>query len=334
MERQASSTECWHDDVEAANAELRAAEAELERAKQRILAAERAVGVARRLKILIVGFGNFGQFMAKTFIRLGHHVIGQSRGDYAAEAAAIGASYTRDINQALEHDPHVVIFCTSVLSTAKVLEKFPKEALGGRLVVDVLSVKEYPKTLLLAEMPPSADILCTHPMFGPQSGKDGWQNLPFVYEKVRISSPRGAVVCTEFLRIWSDAGCRMVEMTCEEHDCHAAASQFITHTTGRILAELAPQTTPINTKGYESLLQLVANTTGDSFDLYCGLFYYNSFSKAQLEKLEDGLKRVKESLFAFEAEQMKEDGGPQVKWVLSTSGSNPDFSDKAGASQS
>ncbi len=33
--------------------------------------------------------------------------------------------------------------------------------------------------------------------------------------------------------------------------------------------------TDIDTKGYESLLSLVENTTNDSFDLYYGLFLYN-----------------------------------------------------------
>ena len=31
-----------------------------------------------------------------------------------------------------------------------------------------------------------SDILCTHPMFGPESGKYGWQGLPFLFEKTRI----------------------------------------------------------------------------------------------------------------------------------------------------
>ena len=31
----------------------------------------------------------------------------------------------------------------------------------------------------------------------------------------------------------------------------------------------------INTKGFESLLDLVENTAHDSFDLYYGLFMYN-----------------------------------------------------------
>ena len=30
------------------------------------------------------------------------------------------------------------------------------------------------------------DILCTHPMFGPDSGKGSWQGLNFMYEGVRV----------------------------------------------------------------------------------------------------------------------------------------------------
>jgi hypothetical protein len=41
----------------------------------------------------------------------------------------------------------------------------------------------------------------------------------------------------------------------------AQATQFITHTTGRMLAQLNPVSTPINTVGYESLLGLVGTTT-------------------------------------------------------------------------
>jgi len=51
----------------------------------------------------------------------------------------------------------------------------------------------------------------------------------------------------------------MEEMSCEEHDRHAAGSQFITHTIGRVLAQLKLKSTPINTKGYETLRQLVSD---------------------------------------------------------------------------
>ena len=70
----------------------------------------------------------------------------------------------------------------------------------------------------------------------------------------------------------------MVEMSCEEHDRIAASTQFITHTVGRILGSMDLAPTPIDTRGFQSLLNLVDNTTHDSFDLYYGLFMYNAVS--------------------------------------------------------
>ena len=44
---------------------------------------------------------------------------------------------------------------------------------------------------------------------------------------------------------------------------------------GRVLGEMGVKGTPIDTRGYQSLLSLVDNTTHDSFELYYGLFMYN-----------------------------------------------------------
>ena len=49
-----------------------------------------------------------------------------------------------------------------------------------------LRCQVFPKQLLLRELPPEVDVLCTHPMFGPDSGKGSWTGLNFMYEKVRI----------------------------------------------------------------------------------------------------------------------------------------------------
>lgn len=65
----------------------------------------------------------------------------------------------------------MVILCTAILSTEMVLRELPVQRLRrNTLFVDVLSVKEFPKRLLLTVLPPEVDILCTHPMFGPDSG--------------------------------------------------------------------------------------------------------------------------------------------------------------------
>ena len=40
---------------------------------------------------------------------------------------------------------------------------------------------------MLKLLPENCDIICTHPMFGPESGKNGWQGLTFLYERVRVT---------------------------------------------------------------------------------------------------------------------------------------------------
>lgn len=164
--------------------------------------------------------------------------------------------------------------------------------------MDVLSVKEFPRSLFHQKLPHDFDILCTHPMFGPESGKNGWKNLAFVYDKVRIGNEGLRFSrCEKFLNLFSSEGCKMVEMSCTEHDMHAAGSQFITHTVGRVLEKLKLESTPINTKGYETLLNLVENTSGDSFDLYYGLFMYNVNAMEQLERLDLAFESLKKQLF-------------------------------------
>ncbi|XAR66843.1 Arogenate dehydrogenase (NADP(+)) [Bertholletia excelsa] len=252
-----------------------------------------------KLKIAIIGFGNFGQFLAKTLVRQGHTVLAHSRSDYSAAAAELGVSFFSDADDLCEEHPDVILLCTSIISTEKVLRALPLQRLKrSTLFVDVLSVKEFPRNLFLQMLPLDFDILCTHPMFGPESGKHGWNGLPFVYDKVRIGLEESRVSrCEKFLDIFAKEGCRMVEMSCAEHDRHGAGSQFITHTTGRILEKLMLESTPINTKGYETLLDLVENTARDSFELYYGLFMYNKNAMEQLERLDLAFESLKKELF-------------------------------------
>ena len=87
------------------------------------------------------------------------------------------------------------MICTSILSTDKVLKSLPLQRLKrSTLFVDVLSVKEFAKDMFLRILPKDFDILCTHPMFGPESGKNSWKGLTFVYDKFRVGN-EGNDVC-------------------------------------------------------------------------------------------------------------------------------------------
>ena len=246
------------------------------------------------LTVGIVGFGTFGQFLARAFIKHQWRVVATSRTDYTAEAAAMGVEYCTDVDGFVQQRPDVVVLAVSILSFQDTVASFPWSSLPSScLVVDVLSVKLHPKKILLSSLPPHLSLLCTHPMFGPDSGKYSWKALPFMYEKVR---PLSLPLVERFLSLFSKEGCRMLEMSCEMHDAYAAGSQFITHTTGRVLSKLGCENTPINTKGYSVLLDLIANTCRDSWDLYKGLFHFNTHSRTQLEGFEKAFHSLKHEL--------------------------------------
>jgi arogenate dehydrogenase (NADP+) len=253
-----------------------------------------------RLKIAVVGFGTFGQFLARTLVAQGHTVLAHSRSDHSAAAASMGALFFSDPHDLCECHPDVVLLATSILSAESVVRSLPLHRLRrDTLFADVLSVKEFPKRLLLGLLPEEMDILCTHPMFGPESARAGWAGLPFMFDKVRVRDtvPARRARAEAFLDVFAQEGCRMVEMSCAEHDAHAAETQFLTHTVGRMLAALELRATPIDTRGYETLLRLVENTCSDSFDLYNGLFMYNNNSTELLNRLDWAMDAVKRRLF-------------------------------------
>lgn len=247
------------------------------------------------LAIGILGFGNFGQFLAKKFVSQNHSLSAWSRsaGRYHEAAQMLRVTLYSDLPSLLQTEkPDVLIVSTSILSFEQlVMEGIPKELVGNCLLVDVLSVKTLAKRVFTQAFKdfPQVDLLCTHPMFGPESAKRSWRDLPFVFEKVRIANLER---CHRFLDIFQHSGCEMVELSCEEHDEKAANSQFVTHFTGRVLKDLHLRQTGIDTKGFLSLLGLVENTCKDSDDLFVALFRHNPNAACTLSAIRDAVEGV------------------------------------------
>ncbi|GMI00870.1 hypothetical protein TrLO_g12153 [Triparma laevis f. longispina] len=292
---------------------------------------------SKPLRIAVVGFGRFGQFIAKSFSKTST-VIAVSRSDYSSVAKDMGVDYysLKDFDKVIEKGVDVVVLSTSILSFSSLLSSLlpPLRTIGGSqpstnypLIVDVLSVKSHPRRVMLESLPPHCDVLCTHPMFGPESGKNSWSNLNFVFEKTRLagktypdpqstlndpSSSMDAAFSIDrverFLSLFEEEGCNMVELSCEEHDRAAANSQFITHLVGRILGRQGLKPTPIDTKGFESVLQLIGSTNSDSFDLFYGLYKYNGNSMDTILKMKQAMEEVEAGLKLMEREDVNAPG--------------------------
>eukprot|EP01082_Thalassiosira_pseudonana_P005042 g4390.t1 g4390 contig15:923891-925077(+) len=301
---------------------------------------------SRPLTIGIIGFGRFGQFIGKSFTKYGN-VIGTSRSDYTKIAQDMNAKYIplSSLEEfVMEDDLDVIVVAVSIVSFEDTvrdlvphLKKRIEKTGSCPLIVDVLSVKEHARNILLQHLPEECDILCTHPMFGPDSAKHGWHGQTFVYERTRIDKVlldpskdydsegdflddqgvthgahensdahvEGMDRIERFLSIWEEEGCNMVSLSCKEHDAFTANSQFITHLMGRILGAQGLQATPIDTKGFQNVLKLIETTNADSFDLFFGLYKFNRNSMDTILKLKESMNDVVGKLLEMEG---KEDG--------------------------
>ena len=94
--------------MKAREAELRAQLAKVQREKAEVLS-------TKRLKIGIVGFGRFGQFLSTKFASYDHEIYGLSLSDRASEASKCGAKgcgrldSSDDVEAFFERKPDVVV---------------------------------------------------------------------------------------------------------------------------------------------------------------------------------------------------------------------------------
>jgi arogenate dehydrogenase (NADP+), plant len=221
----------------------------------------------------------------------------------------------------------VVVIAAPLIEFEDSISSLPVDALRGKLVVDTCVLSVHPKEVMLRSFGsfPDIDLLCSHPMMSASknalgsglplstvtANADGvandpftaaqptWDGLPFVYEKVRIADGRR---CERFLRIFSEARCRMVEMTAEQHDESIADAEFVTHLTGRLLVkkQLLPPT-PVVSKEYAALSDVTDMIAGDSFDLFFGMYKFNDRAKIYLAQMRDNLAALERQLAAKEA---------------------------------
>jgi prephenate dehydrogenase len=234
------------------------------------------------MQISVYGLGRFGAFWA-SILSESFQVKGYSRNPDRITPPGV---LRVDLEELM--DCHVLFLCNAISSMEQVLPVIAPLVKPGTLVVDTCSVKVYPTDMMLKYLPESVEILGSHPMFGPDSGKNGVEGLPIVLCKKRISD--------EQYILWKDLfrnmGLAVQEMTAHEHDREAAYTQGITHFIGRTLDELKLHPSSMATTGYSALLDIVKQTCNDPWQLFIDLQKYNPYTSRMRQDLHKGLEKM------------------------------------------
>ncbi len=231
-------------------------------------------------KVGIIGLGRFGAFWA-TVLSHGYTVYGYNRSIPAAPPCTL---LSLEEICALP----VIFICVPMRSVPAMLEKMEPYLAPGTLVVDTCSVKMEPVRWMREILPETVNILATHPMFGPESAKEGLSGLPLMMHPVRMESAQ----YDEWAHFFRSLGLMVVEITPEEHDRQAAMSQALTHMIGRTLSTMKIEETPIGTLWYRKLLAICRQVEKDSPELFLDMQNLNPYASQMRTDFENAWKEV------------------------------------------
>jgi prephenate dehydrogenase len=237
----------------------------------------------------IIGFGTFGQFIAP-HLTPHFEVSVWNRTDYMQKAQELQVKWV-SIKEALQSQ--IIILCTNISYFEEFLIENASFFNPYALVIDVASVKIKPLRLMQQYLPKTCEIVATHPLFGPQSGKNGIAGLNMVVCKSENDAHLCVVdFCKEILKL------QVYIKTAEEHDKEMAYVQGLTHYIARAVSMLNLPETPLTTKAFEHLKTASELLKNDSIQLFMSIENDNPYSdqvrqdfNLALQELEKMLKR-------------------------------------------
>ena len=239
----------------------------------------------------LLGFGSFGKFITQHLSpHFGIEVYNRSKKE--AEIEEYGAT---PVSLERAASRKFVILSVPVQFLEDTLIRIKDYVQPGAVVIDVSSVKLKPLELMEKHLPSHAEIVCTHPLFGPQSGKNGIEGLNMV-----LCPCDNIGLHKRFYKFFSETlKLRVLERTEDVHDKQMAYVQALTHFVGRAINEMDIPDVEQKTPAYQYLLNIKRNLGNDSMDLFLTIEQENPYAKEvreafihELNVLNDWLNKV------------------------------------------
>ncbi|MFK7900579.1 MAG: prephenate dehydrogenase/arogenate dehydrogenase family protein [Cyclobacteriaceae bacterium] len=218
----------------------------------------------------IIGFGSFGQFIAK-HLHPFFTITVFNRSDKSEDAKRLNVAYG-SLEEVASKD--IVIYCVPVQFLEDTLRKTASFLQPRAVAVDVSSVKVKPLKLMKEILPSSVEIIGTHPLFGPQSGKRGIEGLRCMVCSDDSDHKRCVI---DFLA--TNLKLTVLERSAEKHDQQMAYVQALTHFIGRAVDNMNIPDTDQKTNAYQYLLDIKTTLGQDSWELFKTIEQENPFAK-------------------------------------------------------
>lgn len=156
----------------------------------------------------------------------------------------------------------------------------------GQLVLDTCSVKEKPLQDMARSLPQFVEILGTHPLFGPDSARNGIRGLKIVLSPLRCRR-------VSKIKAWLETkGLEVIVATPARHDFEMARTQALFHFLARGVAETGIRVGRLSTPGPAKLFDDFKDVQNDSLQLFRDLHRTNRYAGKVRKRLIACLTRL------------------------------------------
>ena len=231
-------------------------------------------------RVSIIGFGRFGAML--------HSLLSKGFEVDVFDKNSIDNSDVNEVSleDALQNE--TIFIAVPIRDFENLVKDISKKISSGKTVIDVCSVKVFPKKVMLDNLSNETDIIATHPLFGPDSLKDSGSVMTM--ESVRNTFGR-----YDFWKNYFESqNISIEEISAEEHDIMAARSQGLTHFVGRVIDDFGTNQTRIDTEGYKALHKLVNQTCNDTWELFEDIQNFNPFTEKMISELNESFEKISE----------------------------------------
>lgn len=246
----------------------------------------------KRQTLGLIGVGAFGEFMLKHVtpyfdVRIydAHRNLDDIGQTYNLMVASLEDTASSDI----------VVFAVPVKELEKSVASVVPFLKKGQLVIDLCSVKCKPVEILNRLIPHDVDTMSLHPLFGPQSGKNGITGL-----NVTVCNVRGERTQCVVGFLQNRLNLKTFETSPENHDQEMAYVQGLTHMIAKVFVRMDVPDIHQQTKTYTHLNDMVELIRYDSEELFLAIQRDNPYVKATTEKFFAAVRALEEKLNSAE----------------------------------
>lgn len=246
-------------------------------------------------KVAIIGFGRFGELLAQLCAEKFDVVIIENNAEKVAAAKQLG--YTVKPFESIS-DCELIFLAVPISGLEETLRKLAPLVNANHVVIDLCSVKVYPVELMKRHLK-NAQIIATHPMFGPDSAKKGLAGLRVALCPIRADEENIQLV-SEF---WQSHGTIVTETTPEAHDQDTAYSQAFTYSIAHMILNMNLPEITFTTRSYNDITEVARLSANDTPQLFHDMLFYNPYFSRMKAELAASIAETMARLNEIEAEQ-------------------------------